>query len=219
MLADHMKSLNVGDVLYMPMQHLGKTLKSVVLYIDDKGFYPSWPQEELFVSCPLVFSPYRWSSEDNAIVDRDGDIPRWYSEHIRVERGANIETPAEYARIPRRKDVKIDVLNAELKEFYSQRDKKRLDKILMMNFVLRNQVYARESGSDANAAELLLEIAGIKEYDNDALCLLAMLVNELRDAQKKESHMFVFIPLEGVEDDGSIMPVRKPMATRKGPLH
>lgn len=218
MIAQLMKSLHVGDVLSIPMPHLGTTLKSVILRIDEGGFYPSWPQEKIFVSCPLVFSPYRWSDEEHAVVDCDNEVPPWYSRDVTVEQNANLVTPAEYERILRKKDVRIHVSNEELKAFYERHSSKFLNDVQLMYFILRNHVYARESGSDANAAGLLLQAAGIKEYDKNALCMLAMLVNELRMAWKRNQQMFMVVPMEGMREEFANQ-FHDPANTQKGRLH
>lgn len=97
-----------GDMLIVP---IGKPFVeqetayfATVLRVDSDGWvYLSWfsddPQHTSTRMAPD--GPFRWSDEQLALVDREGDVPIWYTNNISFElRGAQ-EAAAKYAAVPR----------------------------------------------------------------------------------------------------------------------
>lgn len=101
-------NLKTGDLLMIPASlpsDKGRqiTLLSAVLRTGDDGaLYLSQPDEHRALSRAYAdLNPFRWDPKKGALVDRDGDVPRWYTVDIALERGGAKESAAKYAAVPR----------------------------------------------------------------------------------------------------------------------
>ncbi len=105
-------TLQAGDLLMIPMELPSDGGKKILTYasvlrVEGEELYLSYPDEHRATARAYrACNPFRWDARKSILVDKDGDVPRWYSIGICRERGAAVDQAAKYATVPRLKDVK-----------------------------------------------------------------------------------------------------------------
>lgn len=186
-------SLTAGDELVIPISppavHQTIILSAAVLRVDDQGrIYLSKPTDDrptatAFAAC----NPFRWSTEKGALVDCDGDVPRWYNTDIMLERGGAKQAAAEYALVPRSEDVSHTLTDADLEAF------KASPKMKLIAGIARNG----DVDNPTDQLSLVLDVLGIT-YTNELLIGL----DWLRHCTGQTSHLIAVIPISvGTDSD------------------
>lgn len=150
-------SLVAGDLLMVPIRPplvpTETTFFAAVLRVDDKGrLYLSRFSEHHPVSLPNVScNPFRWSDDKGALVDCDGEVPRWYTVDISVERRGAEKAAAEYDRVPRFEHLRHQFTKADLEGFMKD------PRFALISGIGTNG----EAGNPAHQMSLVLDVMGV----------------------------------------------------------
>lgn len=165
---DLFTSLAAGDMLEVttgsPFPNMKEkiTLLVAVLRVDNKGgIYLSQCATGQPVSVPDLYSPFRWSDQNDALIDGDGDVPGWYSHaegNISLEPGGAMEAAAEYAKVPRAENVSHKITFEDLEAYKDDPLWK------MISGICQNG----EAGNSPNQLSLVLDLMGVN-YDRKQL--------------------------------------------------
>ncbi|MHB8652178.1 MAG: hypothetical protein ACYC8S_03525 [Minisyncoccota bacterium] len=115
------RSLKPGDMIHVMHTCRGKATLffCAVLEIEEdsageKQLFLSLLDSDKPIPVSSSFNPYHWDEKKQAIVDRDGDIFASKEEFVGIEREGAAETAKIYSQIPRRKDVRVHVTDADI---------------------------------------------------------------------------------------------------------
>jgi hypothetical protein len=117
--------LQPGDLIMapitLPQPKKQMTVFAAVLRIGEEGeIYLGRLSEHRPDPRPDDNNPYRWSAEKGALVDNDGDVPRWYSVDIQLERRGAHKVAEAYAAVPRQDRFRHPFNDGEFKRFMAQ---------------------------------------------------------------------------------------------------
>lgn len=165
-------SLVAGDLLRMPghssLSDAGTTLVVSVLRVDEHGgLYLSRPSVNDPVSLvDGAHSPFRWSDEKGALVDRHNTVPDWYTEaeNILFESGGAKEAAARYAKIPRAEQLPCQLEEIEDAMGYFMVDSRYQ--------VIADIVLGGEADDQAEQIALVLSVMGITLTDEQFVGLV-----------------------------------------------
>lgn len=150
-------SLAAGDMLMVPVKPPLTQKEAMffvtVLRVDDQGgLYLSRLSDNHPVSVANApCNPFRWSDDKGTLVDCDGDVPRWYSVDISLERGGAKEAAAEYAAVPRAEHLRHELTRADMEAFESD------PRFRMIAGISQNG----EAGNPAHQLSLALDLMGV----------------------------------------------------------
>lgn len=124
-----------------------------VLRVDDQGglylsrFSDAHPVPTANAPC----NPFRWSDDKGTLVDCDGDVPRWYTTDISLERGGAKKAAAEYADVPRAEHLRHKITEADMRAFQND---PRYQQIMGIS-------NNGEAGNPASQLSLVLDVMGV----------------------------------------------------------
>ena len=156
-------SLAAGDMLMVPVKSplmaMDETFFVTVLRVDQGDIFLSKLSDNRPVSVAnALCNPFRFSDSKNALIDRDGDVPRWYTIDISLERGGAQKAAAEYAQVPRAEHLRYRLTEAEMNAFKSD------PRFPLIAGIVQNG----EAGNQADQMSLVLDLMGIV-YTKEAL--------------------------------------------------
>lgn len=173
-LGNLFKSLQPGDVLSIPVTlpiiKESIIIQSVVLRLGaNNELYISEPDRDRCISKPFEHNPFHWDDEKNALVDSESNVPKWYSNEIQVERGADLETVERYNKVPRSSG------------FFKAPADHLLDEFLKSDLpdILYGIVNNGESGTFAEQISLAFDAMGIK-YTEEQFIALSIYITILK---------------------------------------
>lgn len=160
-MQDLFASLAAGDLLLVPIalpSDGGKQTISFVsvLRVQDGKLYLSYPDQDQALSIAYQgYNPFLWDDRKNALVDKNGDVPRWYSIHICRERGGAAKQAAAYASVPRYEQVKPELMFSDdaFKRFLRQDPR-----VAQLDGIVRNG----EAGPATWQLALALDVMGVE---------------------------------------------------------
>jgi hypothetical protein len=151
-------SLAAGDMLMVPIRSplidkKEKTCLVTVLRVDDQGglYLSRFSDDHPVPTANAPYNPYSWSDDSGTLVDCDGDVPRWYTTDITLERGGAKKAAAEYADVPRTEHLRHELTEADMKAFRSD------PRYQMISGISQNG----EAGNPANQLSLVLDLMGV----------------------------------------------------------
>jgi hypothetical protein len=154
-------SLVAGDLLKVyvtpPLIEVATMFNVTVLRVDDEGgLHLSQISHDKPVSVPLTTrNPFHWSDDKGALVDRDGDVPRWYSDNITLDHLGARRAAAEYAAVPRAEHTRHTLQEGDMSALMdSFRNDPRYSKI-------EGIVNNGEAGSPPDQLSLVLDVMGV----------------------------------------------------------
>lgn len=105
----------------LPTSGMETVYYAAVLRVDtEAGLYLSEFSEDQPPSVAnATENPLNWSEEKGTLVDRNGEVPRWYSTNISLERGGAMKAATEYATVPRTEHVRHKLTDADIEAFMS----------------------------------------------------------------------------------------------------
>ncbi len=175
-------SLAAGDMLMVPIKppliKQEATHFVTVLRVDDQGglylsrFSDDHPVSAAQASC----NPFRWSDEKGTLVDCDGDVPRWYTTDISLERGGAKKAAAEYADVPRAEHSRHQLTRADIEAFESD------PRFRVIAGISQNG----EAGNPPNQLSLVLDLMGIAHTKEQ---LVGVAWHLLRSQAKSDLHI------------------------------
>lgn len=171
---DLFAALQPGDLLMVPVtlpsSKEQRTVFAAVLRTGNEGeLYLSALGEDRPDSRPNHYNPHRWSGEKNALVDRDGDVPRWYSVDIQLERRGAAKVAEAYTAIPRLEHFRHPWNDGELKRFLEKDPRATI-----LNGIVANG----EAGSVGQQLSFALDVMGVA-HDKEQAIGLATFVEHL----------------------------------------
>lgn len=175
-------SLQAGDLLLVPIalpSDGGARIISYVsvLRVEGEALCLSYPNERFALAQAYRgHNPFRWDPMKDALVDKNGDVPRWYSIHICRERGGAAKHAATYASVPRLEHVKPEHVfdDAAFRDFL-----KNDPRFAQLDGIVRNG----EAGQATWQLALALGIMGV-EYTKEQLVGLSGFMEILVSHQK-----------------------------------
>ncbi len=153
-------SLVAGDMLMVPIRpplidkkEKERTCFVTVLRVDDQGgLYLSRFSDDHPVSVANApCNPFRWSDDKGTLVDCDGDVPRWYTIDIALERGGAKKAALEYATVPRAEHLRHQLTRADMEAFENDPRFRTIAGISANG----------EVGNPANQLSLVLDLMGV----------------------------------------------------------
>ncbi|TXG79571.1 MAG: hypothetical protein E6R14_10765 [Thermomicrobiales bacterium] len=159
--------LQIGDLLMVPVT-LPKskeqlTAFAAVLRIGDEGeFYLGRLSEHRPDPRPDSCNPYRWSADKGALIDCDGDVPRWYSVDIQRERHGALKVAQAYTAVPRLDEFRHPFNDGEFKRFMEKDPR---------HAILEGIAVNGEAGSVGIQLSLALDAMGVAHDKEQAIGL------------------------------------------------
>lgn len=153
-------SLKAGDLLEIPCtRHDNQstfTMLSAVLRVGPEGeLYLSHPAEHRATPKAYTgYNPFRWDPKKGVLVDKNGELPRWYTIDIRLERAAATDLAHTYSTVPRLEQLRPEHMVDDEKAGRFIRHDPRHD---MLEGIVTNG----EAGSPACQLALALDVMGI----------------------------------------------------------
>ena len=153
-------SLAAGDMLMVPIRpplidkkEKEKTYFVTVLRVDDQGglYLARFSDDHPVSAANAPCNPFRWSDDKGTLVDCDGDVPRWYTVDISLERGGAKKAAAEYAAVPRAEHLRHQLARADMEAFESDPRFRTIAGISANG----------EVGNPANQLSLVLDLMGV----------------------------------------------------------
>lgn len=168
-------TLKAGDLLMIPISlpsDKGKQTTSFVSVLrvgDDGELYLSYPNKDR--ALPHAYrgcNPFRWDPKKAILVDKDGDVPKWYSVDITLERGGAEKQAAKYATVPRLESMKPEhAFDSAAFEDFLQKD----PRCAQLDGIVRNG----EAGQATWQLALALDVMGVT-YTREQLVGLAYFI-------------------------------------------
>ncbi len=160
-------SLDLGDLLMVPItlpaSKESLTAFAAVLRLGDNGeFYLGRLSEHRPDPRPGDGNPYRWSDDKGALVDKEGDVPRWYTVNIQLERRGALKAAQSYTTVPRLGEARHPVSDDLFKQFMEKDPR---------HAVLEGIVVNGEAGSPATQLSLALDVMGVPHDEEQAIGL------------------------------------------------
>lgn len=125
-------------------------------------------------SRPMPWGPFRWDDEKGVLVDREGDIPPWFTlGELQVDRDAAKEATERYVRVPREEHVRVKVDEMALN---------RIFKSTFMEDIFGIAVNEEAGGFDTQLV-LVLELIGV-QIDSKQLSLLLIFLAAHKSIQE-----------------------------------
>ncbi len=160
-------SLTPGDLLMVPVtlpqSKAQMTVFTAVLRIGEEGeIYLGRLSEHHPDAHPDGGNPYRWSDDKGALVDKDGDVPRWYSVNIQLERRGALKAAQAYATVPRLGEFRHPFDDDEFKRFMEKDSR---------HAILDGIVANGEAGSTGIQLSLALDAMGVAHDKEQAVGL------------------------------------------------
>ncbi len=160
-------SLAAGDLLMVPItlpqSKQSLTVFSAVLRVGDEGeLYLGRLSEHHPDARPESCNPYRWSDDKGALVDADGDVPRWYTVNIQLERRGALKVAQTYSTVPRIGEFRHPYNDGEFKRFLEKDPR---------HAILEGIAVNGEAGSPAIQLSLALDVMGIPHDKEHAIGL------------------------------------------------
>lgn len=193
-------SLQPGDLLMIPMSlpsDKGKqiTTFSTVLRVGPEGeLYLSYPDERRATAQGYPrCNPFRWDPKKAILVDKDGDVPSWYSVDIALERGGAKRQADLYATVPRLEQVKPEHVfdTAAFKRFLSENPRcAQLDGIVTNG----------EAGQATWQLSLALDLMGV-QYTKEQLLGLSYFMERFESHNKMAAIHVVLAERNDIEAD------------------
>lgn len=199
-MQDLFTNLQAGDLLMIPIElPLSKekvTAFATVLRVGSEGeFYLSQRDEHrATVWADGCCNPFRWDPKKGVLVDKEGEVPRWYTVDILLERGGAIKEANLYAEVPRLEHMRPELAftDADFKRLFIQKDDRRA---VMLNGILRNG----EAGGLATQLMLALDVLGIQYGQQQAMGLTYFM--EALKARRTVQAALIKVPEEFFKDD------------------
>jgi hypothetical protein len=199
-MPDLFTNLKAGDLLMIPVElPLSKEKVTAFATVLRVG-----PEGELYLSCrdehrATIFAdaccnPFRWDPKKGALVDKDGEVPRWYTIDIMLERGGAAREAALYAEVPRLEHMRPELAftDVEFKRLFLQKDDRRA---VVLNGLLRNG----EAGGLATQLMLALDVLGVQYSQQQAMGITYFM--ESLKARRTVHAALINLP-EGLFTDG-----------------
>lgn len=157
-------SLTPGDLLMIPItlpeSKQSLTAFAAVLRIGDDGeLYLGRLSEHHPDPRPDGGNPYRWSDDKGALIDAEGDVPRWYTVNLQLERRGALKAAQTYASVPRLGEARHPITDADFKRFMEKDPR---------HAVLEGIVVNGEAGSPATQLSLALDVMGVPHNQEQA---------------------------------------------------
>lgn len=135
-------------------------------------------------------NPFRWDDAKNALVNRHGEVPRWYSDGIQRHVRESVKIAEAYAKIPRKEHLKgtVSITDESVEQFANS----------PMLTVIGGLVQNGEAGGSETQIALLLEQLGMP-YNTEQLMALVSYVqmystNRLVQQAKMDLALIVTAP-------------------------
>lgn len=106
-----------GDLLLIPS--LRGMCFSAVLRVGSSGelYLSHVSVKQVAGEAQALSNPFSWDDDVGALVDRDGDVPLWYSSGIDVEQAGATKQALAYASTPRAENAKYAVSGEDMTAF------------------------------------------------------------------------------------------------------
>lgn len=192
-------TLQAGDLLMIPMELPSDGGKKILTYasvlrVEGEELYLSYPDEHRATARAYrACNPFRWDARKSILVDKDGDVPRWYSIGICRERGAAKSQADLYATVPRIEQVKPEHVfdTAAFKRFLKENPLcAQLDGIVTNG----------EAGQATWQLSLALDLMGV-QYTKDQLLGLSYFMERFESHNKMAAIHVVLAERNAIEAD------------------
>lgn len=164
--------LEPGDLLQipvsLPISGKQQMAYSTVLRLGPKReLYLTCPNEDPRTSKACCHNPFHWDDEKGVLVDRDGEVPLWYSDGIHRMVGEGAKVAEAYEKVPRLEHLSFDV----------KLDDNALDAFVASPLfgVISGLVQNGEAGSSETQLSLLLDQLGMPHTAEQLMALVTFL--------------------------------------------
>ena len=209
-MQDLFTNLRAGDLLMIPIElPLSKekvTAFATVLRVGSEGelYLSQRDEHRATVFADGCCNPFHWDPKKGALIDKDGEVPRWYTVDIALERGGATKEASLYAEVPRLEHMSPEhaFTDVDFKRRFLDKDDRRA---VMLNGILRNG----EAGGLATQLMLALDVLGIQYSQQQAMGITYFM--ESLKARRTVQAALIKVPEEFFKDDDGACQSDKPL--------